>query len=134
MDQQRDGGFSLVEIIVSITLLGLLFAVSAPLFAGALLLTSNSTIQATASEIANSQLEAARTHATSCTNLKSFLSTPITGTVTDARGITYTVTQTPTTAISCPASTLLPYYVEVSTNTSGVQPKVRIETAFWTGG
>lgn len=136
MGLSRDGsdrGFGLVEVIVSLALLGILFASAAPLMVGALRLTSTSVVQATASELANAQLERARAAATSCADYKNFLAVPISpATTTDARGITYTVTQTAASSITCPSAALLDYEVAVSTSTPGTQPKVRITTQFWT--
>lgn len=132
--RHSEQGFGLVEIVVALALLGILFAAAAPLFVGALQLTAQSAVQATATELANTQLERARAAATTCPNFKTFLSTAITPTATtDARGVTYTISQTPGTAVTCPASgtSLLPYQVSITTSDPGIQPKLRIETQIW---
>lgn len=129
-----DDGFGLVEIIVALTLLGILLASAAPLLVGSLKLAAQASVQSTATELANAQLERARAAATTCPNFKTFLSTAITPTATtDARGVTYTVSQTPGTAVTCPASgtSLLTYQVSITTSDPGIQPKLRIETQIW---
>jgi len=129
----RDDGFSLVEIIISLALLGLLFASAAPLLVGALKLSAQSAVQATATELATGQLERARASATTCADFKTFLAAPLSpATTTDARGVTYTVSQTPATSVTCPTAALINYQVSVTTSGGGHQPRVRIETQLWT--
>lgn len=134
----RDEGFGLTEILVSLVLLALMFASFAPLLVGTLQTSARSTALATSTQIANQQIEKARSKAAGttthigCAQLKIFLGDPILD-VTDAQGRTYTVTQTSPADISCPTSggALVPYWVHVTANGANKPADVRITTEIW---
>jgi len=135
---RRDGGFGLTEILVSLFLLALMFASFAPLLVSTLVTAARSTALATATQVANQQIELARAKAAGtnehigCAYFKIFLDDPILP-VTDAQGRTYTVTQTPSSAITCPTSggALVPYEVRVTANGAHRPAEVRITTEIW---
>ena len=133
MREERDAGFGLVEALIALTLLALIVMAAAPVMVSALGLTSQSSVAATASDLANGQLERARSAATTCPAFKSFLSAPLPATYTDARGVTYTLSQTPASSVSCPAAgeSLLDYKVSVTTSQPGTQPAVTVVTQIW---
>lgn len=129
----REAGFGLVEIMISMVLLGLLFAAFAPLLVNALRSASASARLATATQLANEQIERARAGATSCADYVSFLAAP-TPPMTDARNITYSLAQTDPATVTCPPSgesSLQPYWVEVHATGVPTSPLVRIQTAIW---
>lgn len=112
-----DDGLGLIEIVVCIFLIGILAISFLPLFAqGMQLAVRNATI-ASATQIANEQLEIARGTATSCA---AFTGTggygPSTPPVmTDARGTNYQATRTVST---CPAT--YPGIVQVTVSVAKV--------------
>lgn len=128
-----EAGFGLVEVIIAFVLLGILFASAAPLMMGALRLSAQAAVVGTASEVANEQLERARASATTCNGFKNFLNAPLPAPYVDARGVSYTISQTPVTAVACPASgaSLIDYTVSVTTTSPGTQPKITVETQIW---
>lgn len=60
MEDDRDEGFGLVEIIVSMALLGILLLAVAPLFMGGLRVTAKMTTIATATQLVNHDIDTAR--------------------------------------------------------------------------
>lgn len=87
-----DEGFGLVEIMVSMMLLGILFVALAPVLIGAAKVTAKNTTISAASRLAAERLEQARASAAtgSCTVLKDTVEH--TETVVDPRGIPLQVT------------------------------------------
>lgn len=129
-----DAGFGLTEIMVSLMLLGILAVSFAPLMIGALSASARNAAMTTATQLANQQIERARGSADSCTSLKNFLSIGAPAAWTDAQGRTYTYTQTPGSAVTCPATgaVLVTYAVQVNVTGPSAPTPVRIQTQIWT--
>lgn len=130
----EDAGFGLTEIMVSLMLLGILALSFAPLLIGAVSASARNASMTTATQLANQQIERARGSADSCTELKNFLSAGAPAAWKDAQGRTYTYTQTPGTAVTCPASgaVLVTYAIQVTITGPSAPPPVRIQTQIWT--
>ena len=133
-----DAGVGIIEILVAMTIFGLLMASITPLLLSSITQTARSAQLATASQIANQQLERARSAATDCGQLVNHLtasSGQAQSQVHDSRGITYAVTETSATSITCPdADGLVAYSVTVTAQTKTSNPvKATIETEIWVG-
>lgn len=104
-------GLGLVEIVICIFLIGLLAISFIPLFVQGMQLAARNATVASATQIANEQLEIARGTATSCAAFRNAggyaVSTP--PVVLDARGASYQATRTVGT---CPAA--YPGIIQVS--------------------
>lgn len=90
--RQDDEGFGLVEIMVSMVLLGILLMALIPILINSFRVTSKNTTIATATQLVSARLEDARTAsvAGSCANVKAIIETP--KVVSDGRGVPLTVT------------------------------------------
>lgn len=138
--REGDAGFGLVEILVSMMLLGIMLAAFAPLLAGMLQHSARASAQATATQVANQQIERVRGAASgvagTCAALKHFLTTVPPVSAEDSAGRVYTVTQTPGSAVTCPASgaALIPYEVTVTTSGAYAPGPTTITTQIWTVG
>jgi type II secretory pathway pseudopilin PulG len=133
-----DAGVGIIEILVAMTLFGLLMAAVTPLLLNSITTTARAAQLATASQIANQQLERARSAATDCAQLKAHLvasSGVAQAQVHDSRGITYAVSETAASAITCPdVDGLVSYTVTVTAQTNTAKPvKASIETEIWVG-
>ncbi|HEY0188568.1 MAG TPA: prepilin-type N-terminal cleavage/methylation domain-containing protein [Cellulomonas sp.] len=126
MQGEKDDGFGLIEIIVSMALLGLLAAALAPLFASSLALTAKSAVLAHANQLANSRIEELRASATCATAAGA----PVTS--TDSRGVGHTVTTT-IDASTCATDGLLQVEVDVDTTSAlfDSEPIVSVSTTIW---
>lgn len=88
----EESGFGIIEIVVSMFLLGLLIISFAPLLISNLQFTARNTTIATASQIVNQQIEAARAvrsataTAPSCNDIRLFLAVTL-APVVDPRGV-----------------------------------------------
>ncbi|TFD17166.1 hypothetical protein [Cryobacterium sp. TMT2-23] len=112
---ELERGFGIIEIVVSMFLLGLLIISFAPVLISSLQFTARNTTIATATQIVNQQIEAARavrsvtSTAPSCNDIKLFLAVTQ-APVVDPRGVT--LQSAWDTFAPCTAS-LLPGYVRV---------------------
>lgn len=124
--KRADEGFGVVEIIVSLALLGILAAALAPMFASSLALTTKNALLAYSNQLANQRLEDVRASATCATGPGS----PYTR--TDGRGIVHTVTTT-VDASTCTTDGLLKVTVTVANTSSlfAAQPVVTAATTVW---
>lgn len=90
-DRQDETGFSMIEVVVALTLAGILLAVLAPLVIGTVVATGKMTTISSATQVAAAGNDAARAQLnagglTSCTSLVS--GSPGLTTSTDQRGVT----------------------------------------------
>jgi len=112
-----DDGMGLIEIVVCIFLIGILAISFLPLFAQGMQLAARNATIASATQIANEQLEIARGTATSCTAFTGpggyGASTP--PVMSDARGSNYQATRS---VSACPAT--YPGVVQVTVSVSKV--------------
>ena len=124
-----ESGFGLIEIVVSMFLLGLMAVAFLPLLITSLQTTVlNSTI-ATATQLVEQQLEWARLEVDTCTALKTDYRDVMLPAVTDARGVSYQ----PTRIVDWCSSLLTDYPttvgVEVTVSMVGsAQPPVTAKT------
>lgn len=101
-----EGGFGVIEVVISLFLLSLLSVSFIPLLVNSIKSTGANTTIATATQIVNQQIEGARavrspTSTTpSCLDMTNFLSVTL-ASVTDPRGVTLLPKWDPTT---CPSS------------------------------
>lgn len=134
-----DTGVGIIEIIVAMTLFGLLSAAVAPVLLASVRQTARAAQLATASQIANQQVERARSAATSCEQLRAHLTAAATAAqseVHDSRGIVFQVTETPVSQVGCPdADGLVDLDVTVRAVTPGATNPVRatVQTDIWVG-
>lgn len=95
-----EAGLGLIEIVVSMFLIGLLAIAFLPLVIQGLLLTSSNVTLATATQLVNAQIDLARAQVAtseSCASLTAFAALPI-GAVVDERG----TSMQPAITASCP--------------------------------
>lgn len=129
-----DAGFGLTEIMVSLMLLGLLALAFAPLMVNALSASARNQALNAATQLANEKIEELRGAARTCADLKNQLDKPV-DPEKDSQGRTYTFTQTPSSAVTCPSgdgSILVDYTIEVRVDGPSAPPPVRITTQIWT--
>jgi type II secretory pathway pseudopilin PulG len=137
--READAGVGIIEIIVAMTIFGLLMAAAVPLMFASAVQSARAAQLATASQIANQQLERARSAATDCAQLKAHLtasSATAAAGVHDSRGITYAVTETASTAVTCPATNGLAEYsvtVRAVTNSTKNPVQATLTTQIWVG-
>jgi|GEM_PF-3475549 len=121
-ERNRDAGFSMVEVVVALTLAGILLAVLAPLVIGTVVATGKMTTIASATQVAAAGTDGARSQLTaggptSCASLVS--ASPGLTTSTDQRGVTMRRAVTVTGA--CTAKSVATVVVRVSAvGTSGL--------------
>ncbi len=108
-----EGGFGLVEVLVSMLVLGLLVAAFAPLVVQSMIVTAKNNTLATAARLANERLEDARAVASTgdCTALATFLSS-VDSSRKDGRSVPLTVGST---LASCAPGSLSDVTVQVTT-------------------
>ncbi|MEV7971877.1 type II secretion system protein [Cellulomonas sp. NPDC089187] len=133
-----DAGIGIVEILVAMAVFGVLMASVTPLLLNSITQTARAAQLATASQIANQQVERARSAATDCGQLVAHLtasSGAAQAAVHDSRGITYAVTETAPGSINCPdADGLVTYAVTVEAQTNTSRPvRATVETQIWVG-
>jgi|GEM_PF-1245841 len=134
-----DAGVGIIEILVAMTIFGLLMASVTPLLMRSVVQSARAAQLATASQIANQQVERARSAATSCSQLKNHLtasSSAAENRVNDSRGIAFDVVETAAAAVTCPdADGLVSYQVTVTadTNISANPVVASVQTEIWVG-
>lgn len=96
----NDSGLGIIEIVVSMFLLALLAMAFLPLLIQGMTASVQSATVATASQLLNQQLDAARAIAPNCADVQAFDDPTITS-VTDARGTVY---QPVRKVLECPTS------------------------------
>jgi len=131
-----DEGVGIVEVLIAMAIFGLIMASTAPLFLSAVKSQAKSANVASASQIANQQLERARSAATSCAALKSHLATSSAGAErTDSRGLHFAVSETNPSTITCPApGGLIDYQVVVTAQVPGKPVTSTLKTQIWVSG
>ncbi len=100
----REAGVGLIEIVISMMLLAILAVALVPILVNGLKHASSNATLATATQLANDELERARSW-TTCTDLD-----PVTSTITDERNVELTIE---TTVGSCTPSAENPVSVPV---------------------
>lgn len=134
-----DDGVGIIEILVAMTIFGLIMAASVPLFIASARTAARNAQLTTATQIATQQVERARSAGTSCTQLKGHLvhsTANAESEVHDSRGIEYDITETAASSITCPvASGLITYTVTVTavTNATTNPAKATLTTQIWVG-
>lgn len=88
---ENERGFGVIEILVSMFLLGIIAIAFLPLLIQAMKTTQLNTTVATATQIVNEQLDAARAQIGSCATLSGYASAALIPT-TDPRGVVLTPT------------------------------------------
>lgn len=106
-----DDGFGMVEIVVSLFMLGVLSVAFLPLLIQGLQLSAQNATRATATQILQDRMEYSRTYSTSCAALVSALETTAVSTTQDPRGISFQVV---TDVGTCPAPAALPSTVSIT--------------------
>jgi Tfp pilus assembly protein PilV len=95
----RESGFGVVEIVVSMFLLGLIAIAFLPLLVQSLRVSVSNSTLATATQLVTQQMEELRSLGTSCATLDNYANTPF-PTVTAAGNHVLTIT----IALDCPAA------------------------------
>ena len=125
-DPRDDEGFGMVEVVVSMLMIALLaIAVLPILIQGLRVSATNSTI-ATATQILNDKLEAARSIAPQCSLVYSTLNGTETSTVVDPRGVSFRVD---TVVDTCPASIPTARTVAVSVSVTRIDTNAALAKA-----
>jgi len=125
-DPRDDEGFGMVEVVVSMLMIALLaIAVLPILIQGLRVSATNSTI-ATATQILNDKLEAARSIAPQCSLVYSTLNGTETATVVDPRGVSFRVD---TVVDTCPASITTARTVAVSVSVTRIDTNAALAKA-----
>lgn len=132
----RDGGFGLVEIIVSMMLLALLLVSLAPLLVQGLRASARAATIAFATQAVNERLHEARAASQDCTTFQEFIDTDVPPTLFDARGVEITLTQEPATgtALSCPGAGVQFFGVRATSAVTGedlAEAKTAIAVPGW---
>jgi prepilin-type N-terminal cleavage/methylation domain-containing protein len=141
-DQRCDDGVSIVEIIVAMAIFGLVLAASVPLFMSSVVQTARAGELASASQIANTQLERARSAATTCAGLKAYLDTitvanqgvdPLKTELLDSRGVKYSLTATKSSEVTCPTAGagLVPFEASVTAKVPGHPVTAQVSSQIW---
>lgn len=112
----RDAGFSLIEIVVSMFILGLLAIALIPLLIQGIKQSAQSAAVASATQLVNSQLDLARAQSPTCSGVIGAPSAPV-GSASDYRGVPLQLTATtgacPTPVPTTTAPGTISYTVKV---------------------
>jgi type II secretory pathway pseudopilin PulG len=100
LPDSRQSGFGLVEIVVSMFLLGLLALAFLPFLVQALQVSVMNTTLVTSTQLVSQQMQQLRAQASTCTAVTTFAGQPVPA-VTDTRGITL---EPHRSAGACPAT------------------------------
>lgn len=96
-----EAGFGMIEIIISMFLLGLLAVAFLPLLVTSMRATVTNSSIATATQLVNQQMDQARTAGNTCALISAFGAASVSAVPPDARGVSYQPTRT---VDPCPAS------------------------------
>lgn len=116
MQDNREDGFGIIEVIVSMVIFALLALALAPVLLGGVKASIKMTSIATATQFVNQGLEAARGTVTSCAP-----ATPPTSDLTDSRGVLLRRTTTVTPDPGCATNKLVQVQVVVKAVTATSQ-------------
>lgn len=121
-DNASDGGFGLVEILVSMTLLALIMMALAPVLISSFRMAANNSTIAFATQAVNERVELARAASGSCADFQAFVAIPA-PTVFDARGVEIRLEQTPAPAatLTCPGAGVQMFGVIAFSQVTGEQ-------------
>jgi|GEM_PF-1952711 len=109
------GGFTLIEVVVSMLLLAIVAVGLIPALIGFLTTSNQNTNIATASQLVGQQIDVARSGAATCAALKSY-SNAVLPPVVDARGVSF---QPIRSAVTCTVGTAAVVRVSVSVKLTG---------------
>lgn len=125
----RDGGFGLVEIMVSMVIFALLLAAAIPLFITTIRVTSKNMSVAHATQLVSEGIEAARSVAVtgSCTNVSDALANLPDS--TDGRGITFDVSGVMSGCNPANPTNLVTVTVSATTTSTGFTNPVATATS-----
>jgi len=139
--ERSDDGVSIIEIIVAMAIFGIVLAASVPLFMSSIVQTARASELASASQIANTQLERARSAASTCAALKAYLDTitttnqsldPLKTELRDSRGIHYSLTATKSSEVTCPTGAgLVPFAATVTAQVPGHPVTANVSSQIW---
>lgn len=113
--QQNEHGFGMIEVVVSIFMLGLLAIAFIPVLLQGLRATEQNSTLASATQLVNQSLELSRGQTFDCEGLVSFAAEIITG--ADARGTVLTVIRT--LPAGCNATDGIPELLSISVTAAG---------------
>lgn len=99
--REANAGFGLIEIVISMFLLGLLAIAFLPLLVNAMRSTGTNSSIATATQLITTQMDQARLAGDTCALLIAYGGTPLTINPPDSRGVSY---QPARTVGPCPAT------------------------------
>ncbi|SDK29254.1 hypothetical protein SAMN05216282_104204 [Cryobacterium psychrotolerans] len=121
-----EAGFGLIEIVVSMFLLGLLSVAFLPLLVTSLQTSVRNSTIATATQLVNQQMEQARAAGDTCSLITAFGSASLAVVPPDARGVSYQPTRN---VESCSAVVAYPTTVKVIVSVSVVGSTAPAQTA-----
>src|SRR5680860_271474 len=122
----REDGFGMIEIVISMFLLGLLAVAFLPLLITSMKTTVRNSTIATATQLVNQQMEEARAAGDTCADLTAYGSATLAA-VPNARGTSY---QPMRTVVACPpTATDYPRTVSVTVSVSAVGSAIAPVTA-----
>lgn len=99
-----DTGFGLIEIVISMFLLGLLAIAFLPLLITSMRTTVTNSSIATATQLVNQQMDLARSAGNTCALLTTFGNASLAVTPPDARGVSYQPARTVTCPLTYPGT------------------------------
>lgn len=120
--RERDGGFGVVEIIVSMMLLALLLVALAPVLIQSLRTSARTATIAFATQVVNERVQMARAASGDCDKFREFIKKPV-DPVFDARGVEIHLAQAPSPdeadALNCPGSGVQFFHVTATSAVDG---------------
>ncbi len=101
VDDRKDAGFGMVEIVIALFMLGVLAVAFLPLLIQGLQLSADNATRATATQILHDRLEFTRAQSTKCSEIAAALNQVAVSPTQDPRGISFQVT---TAVATCPTA------------------------------
>jgi type II secretory pathway pseudopilin PulG len=121
-----ESGFGMIEVVVSMLMIALLAIAVLPVLIQGLRVSADNSTLATATQILNDKLEAARSIAPQCSLVYSSLNGTETATLVDPRGLSFRVD---TVVDSCPASITSARTIAVTVTVTRVDTNVALAKA-----
>ncbi|MGO4783458.1 type IV pilus modification PilV family protein [Cryobacterium sp. W22_MBD10_FK3] len=128
---QRNAGFGMIEVVISMFLLGLLAVAFLPLLIGSLRVSAANSTLAVAAQLASKQLEEARAQGPVCSAITIPVGSSVVPGPTDSDGVAFEIRRTrdacPTSAASFPTTVSLTVAVwKIGASEASVKAKTRI--------